>query len=45
MAVQTPICDFGWKARDFSLEGTDGKTYTLADVKGPNGTLVMFICK
>ena len=44
MAVQTPICDFGWKARDFSLEGTDGKTYTLADVKGPNGMLVMFIC-
>jgi hypothetical protein len=26
------ICDFGWKARDFALEGTDGKTYSLADV-------------
>src|SRR6202047_459361 len=38
------ICDFGWKARDFALKGTDGKTYTLADVRGPNGTLVVFIC-
>jgi peroxiredoxin len=44
MAAITPICDFGWKAVDFALEGTDGKTYTLEDVRGPNGTLVMFIC-
>lgn len=44
MAMETPICDFGWKAVDFSLPGVDGKTYTLADVKGANGTLVMFIC-
>src|SRR3984957_15112637 len=38
------ICDFGWKARDFALKGTDGKTYSLADVRGTNGTLVVFIC-
>jgi len=38
------ICDFGWKARDFSLEGIDGKTYRLADVRGEKGTLVVFIC-
>ncbi len=44
MAEYPPICDFGWKAPDFSLPGTDGKTYTLGDVAGPNGTLVMFIC-
>ncbi len=44
MAAVPPICNFGWKAVDFSLEGVDGKTYTLADVRGPNGTLVMFIC-
>ena len=44
VAMQTPVCDFGWKAPDFSLVGVDGKTYTLADVKGPKGTLVMFIC-
>ena len=40
----TPICDFGWKATDFSLPGTDGKRYALRDVAGPNGTLIMFIC-
>jgi peroxiredoxin len=38
------ICDFGWKARDFALKGVDGKTYTLADVRGRNGTLVIFLC-
>lgn len=42
--TQTDICDFGWKARDFSLEGVDGKTYSLADVRGRAGTLVVFIC-
>lgn len=44
MAVQPPICDFGRKAPEFKLPGIDGKTWALADVKGPNGTLVMFIC-
>jgi peroxiredoxin len=43
-AMQTPICEFGWKAPDLSLKGIDGKTYSLADVRGPKGTLVMFIC-
>jgi peroxiredoxin len=38
------ICDFGWKARDFALKGVDGKTWSLADVRGPTGTLVVFIC-
>jgi peroxiredoxin len=44
MAVETPICEFGWKAPDFSLKGVDGRTYGLADVRGETGTLVMFIC-
>jgi len=44
MAAQTPICDFGWQAPDFNLEGVDGKRYSLADVRGAKGTLVMFIC-
>jgi peroxiredoxin len=34
----------GWKAADFALQGIDGGTYSLADVRGPNGTLVVFIC-
>ena len=45
MALTSPsICDFGWKARDFALRGIDGTTYTLADVRGTKGTLVVFIC-
>ena len=44
MAAVPPICDFGWKAIDFALEGVDGETYTLERVQGPKGTLVMFIC-
>ena len=39
-----PLCDFGWKAPEFALPATDGRTYTLADVAGETGTLVMFIC-
>jgi peroxiredoxin len=39
-----PICDFGWRAVDFDLPATDGKRYRLAQVQGPNGLLVMFIC-
>jgi peroxiredoxin len=38
------ICAFGWKARDFALTGVDCKIYSLADVRGPKGTLVVFIC-
>jgi peroxiredoxin len=34
----------GWKAKDFALQGTDGKTYSLTEIRGPKGTLVVFIC-
>ncbi|WP_295555831.1 thioredoxin family protein [uncultured Hyphomicrobium sp.] len=44
MAETTPICDFGWKAPAFRLPATDGRIYSLDELKGPNGTLVMFIC-
>ena len=42
--AQPPICEFGWKAPDFALKGVNGKTYALKDVRGPKGTLVVFIC-
>ena len=41
---KTNICNFGWKASDFTLKGVDGKTYSLAEVRGPKGTLIVFIC-
>ena len=42
--TETPICNFGEKAKDFSLKSTENKKISLKDVKGENGTLVMFIC-
>ena len=44
MALETPVCEFGLPAVDFSLPGTDGKIWTLEDCRGENGLLVMFIC-
>ena len=43
-SLETPVCDFGWKAIDFDLPGVDEKRYNLAAARGKNGLLVMFIC-
>jgi len=42
--TKTPICDFGKKAETFKLNSTDNKIVSLNDIKGENGTLIMFIC-
>ncbi len=45
MAANTPpVCDFDWPAPAFSLPATDGTTYALKDIAGPNGMLIAFIC-
>ena len=44
MAAQAPVCAFGWNAPGFTLRATDGRTYSLSDLKGEHGTLIMFIC-
>ena len=44
VSLNPPVCDFGWKAPDFKLPGVDGRDWALADVVGPKGLLVMFIC-
>ena len=44
MPLKTPICDFGQAAKSFELKSTNNKIIKLNDVKGENGTLVMFIC-
>ena len=42
--TKTPICDFGKKADHFELKSIEDKIVSLNDIKGENGTLVMFIC-
>ena len=42
--TKTPICDFGKKAENFQLNSTENKVVSLNDIKGENGTLIMFIC-
>ena len=44
MPLKTPICDFGQAAKSFELKSTNNEIIKLDDVKGTNGTLVMFIC-
>ena len=44
VSLNPPVCDFGTKAHDFELPGTDGNNWTLEQCMGKNGLLVMFIC-
>jgi peroxiredoxin len=44
VSLETPVCDFGAQAIDFSLRGVDGKVWTLEQCRGEKGLLVMFIC-
>ena len=42
--TKTPICEFGRNAETFELLSVDEKIISLDDIKGKNGTLIMFIC-
>ena len=42
--TETPICNFGEKAKHFNLLSTENKEVSLNEVKGEKGTLIMFIC-
>jgi len=42
--TETPICNFGEKAKNFNLLSTENKKVSLDNIRGENGTLVMFIC-
>ena len=44
MAVSTPPLDLGMSARNFRLPATDGRTYSLDDIAGKKGTVIVFIC-
>jgi len=42
--TKTPICNFGENAKNFNLLSTENNQVSLSDIKGENGTLIMFIC-
>lgn len=44
MLLDTPICDFGWQAPDFTLIDTLGTPHTLSEQFNSNGLLIAFIC-
>ncbi len=41
--TETPICNFGEKAKNFTLLSTQNIKVSLKDIIGKNGTIVMFI--
>ncbi len=40
---KSPV-QLGWKAADFRLKGTDGKMYSLSDIRGAKGLVIIFMC-
>ena len=44
VSLQTPVCEFGRPAPDFTLPGVDGRTWSRDQCRGEKGLLVMFIC-
>ncbi len=43
MLLDTPYCNFGWKAPNFTLKDYDGKSFTMSDHLGGKGLLICFI--
>lgn len=44
MKFESLTLEIGTPIPDFSLPGADGRTYSRADIAGPKGTLVAFLC-
>lgn len=44
MLLDTPVCDFGWKAPWFTLSDPDGQEYVMQEHLGERGLLIAFIC-
>ena len=42
--LTTPICDFDMQMPSFELQNVDDSFVKSSDIKGLNGTLIMFIC-
>lgn len=44
MLLNTPICDFGWKAPGFTLKDPYGQTFSLSEIMGEKGLMIVFMC-
>ncbi len=44
MLLNSSICDFGWKAPDFTLRDPDGNPLRMLEAMGEKGLLIAFIC-
>ena len=44
MLLNTPVCDFGWQAPNFTLPDTNNRLHGLDSLIGANGLLIAFIC-
>ena len=42
--LDSPLCDFGWPAPDFTLADPDGQSFTFSQQIGPNGIVLAFLC-
>ena len=42
--TKTPVCDFGKQAESFKLKSINNQLISLSDIKGDQGTIIMFIC-
>ena len=40
--TKTPICDFGQKAEKFKLKSINNELISLEDIKGINGTCLLY---
>ena len=44
MPPNTPVCDFGWTAPEFSLPDPSGTLHSKSALMGDGGLLIAFIC-
>lgn len=44
MLLDTPLCNFGWKAPDFTLRDPEGSAFTISEYLREKGLLVALLC-
>lgn len=44
MLLDTPVCDFGWQAPDFTLKDPSGTAHSMQGALTEKGLLIAFIC-